>query len=439
MLSPADVVRLARSAQARDVDVVVIGAGAAGLAAAQEAMRQGLTCVVVEAQGAVGGRASVDEKTFSIPFDRGGAWVHTAAENPLRAVAEKLGFTLVRDEKQLLAYDGDNDPVEEGRALEHEVERLAAHWQSLAERGVDIAGSSARLDGGKWADVAASVLGPLEVAVDVDQVSTLDFGTIMGEEADCFVKEGLGSVIASLRHGVPLRLEAPASALAWGKDGVVVTAGGEEFRGKRAIVTTSVGVLAKDTIAFEPPLPKWKRKAFDNVAMGVFNKIAFEFKDNVFGDVPAGARVRRLEAPEQPMEFVVRPFGSNMAVAFVGGSFARQLEERGSAAAIEHGLEVLEKLYGSEVRAQVKAATTTAWGSDPHTEGSYSAAKPGQQHMRRVLGEPVADRIYFAGEACHEEWAEHMAGAYLSGREAAQAIARKLKPSETTSTPTSTD
>ena len=57
----------------------------------------------------------------------------------------------------------------------------------------------------------------------------------------------------------------------------------------------------------------------------------------------------------------------------------------------------------------------TAWGQDPYTLGAYSAAKPGYSRMRRELRRAVDERLYFAGEAVHSEWAGQLPGAYLSG------------------------
>jgi len=425
-MSPIEYVRLAEKAARHDVDAIIIGSGMAGLAAAAELTRRNWRVVVLEARDRVGGRTLADEESFEVPFDHGAAWLHTAAENPLTPIAAARGFTTVADVKHLFAFDGTNDPREGGEALGAEVERITDIWAGAAARGKDVAAGTITPTDRHFSKLAAAALGPLELAVDVEKVSTKDFATIKGEHGDLFVKEGVGALVASFSHGLPIELNAPVSKIEWGAEGVRVRAGGESYRGKLILVTASPGVLNAGKIEFDPPLPPEKTAAFAGLAMGSFDKIALSFSEDVLGDLPAGARLRDNADPSKPIEFVVRPFGKNMVIAFVGGSFGKALIAKGDKAAVDFAASKLESMLGPGIAAAVDKSVVTRWSEDPWTLGAYSAALPGRHHLRASLAKPVEGRVFFAGEATHGEWAQHVAGAFLSGERAADEMAEAL-------------
>lgn len=437
-LSPEEALTLIERRSRHEVDVVVVGAGAAGLAAARELLTAGKRVVVLEARARIGGRAHTDHATFDVPFDVGAAWIHSASENPLRPIAERLGFTLVPDDRPMQAYDGEHDPRAAGQALAEEIHRLEESAAELARRAGDVPMSLALpAVPRKWTPGAAQVLGPLELGVEIDRVSTMDYARLMPERGDCFVREGLGSLVSALGHGVPVVLDAPVSAIIWGREGVSVIAGGETYRGKKVLVTTSCGVQAEGTVEFSPSLPRWKQAAVERMQMALYNKIALEFDGGTFEDVEPGTRMRLFDGEKGAIDFVVRPFGSNMVIGFVGGEFARSLERAGEQAAIELALSAIERIYGQEARSACTKASVTCWGRDSWALGSYSAAAPGFARERRTLGRPIENTVFFAGEACHEVWGQQVAGAFLTGRSAARDIRRQLDHERASSAPCS--
>jgi monoamine oxidase len=149
------------------------------------------------------------------------------------------------------------------------------------------------------------------------------------------------------------------------------------------------------------------------------------FDRDVFGpDCPRGAAL--LLPGEEPIGFSLRPFGQNMAVAMTGGRHALWLERAGVAAAVDFAKEKLAKVFGSSIRSHVTRHIVTAWGGDPWTRGSYSAALPGQGRQRAELARPIDNRLFFAGEATSTEFHATAHGAYLSAVAAMRAVATSL-------------
>lgn len=423
-VSPAQFDLAVDEDRALNTDVVIIGAGMAGLAAAQALKDRGIDAVVLEAKDRIGGRMWTESESVGAPFDRGAAWLHNAPNNPLMPITEKLGFTTVADTAPSKAFDGVGDPDALAAHFDTRVERID---RALSQAPFDVAASRVVDLDDPWDAIAADTFAHLSHGVDLTDMSTRDYQTIFPEHGDRYVREGFGRVVGAFGHGARVRLDTPVQTVQWSDDGVKVSAGGKTYCADKVLFTASVGVLAKGHIAFDPPLPPWKADAIDQIAMGRFEKIALRFNKNVFAGTAPGAHVRNRSADGKAMEFVVRPFGDNVAVGFVGGSFADELLGKGEDAAVAYALGRLRAMYGAAVDDAFAGATVTNWSSDPHTEGSFSAARPGGQRARKALRAPVGDTVHFAGEATHEQWAQCVPGAYLTGRDAADDIARSLE------------
>ena len=124
-----------------------------------------------------------------------------------------------------------------------------------------------------------------------------------------------------------------------------------------------------------------------------------------------GTTLLQQRADGRVGDVLLRPFGGNLAIGFAGGALARELEAAGDAAALDFVRSVLRDVFGASVDRAFAKGHVTRWASDPWALGAYSAARPGHSHMRSRLAEPVADRVFFAGEACEPQWATQVAGA----------------------------
>lgn len=385
-------------------DAIVIGAGVAGLAAARKLQENGKKVAVLEARDRIGGRVETDQTTFSRPFDVGAHWFHQEEpeQNPLANWARQQGIEQQRDRTQ---YDS--------QPFVDQQHRQAELWaKSKGDRPL----SELPAVKGPWAAEARNMLGPLSVGVELDQASSKDFRTMMDEKSDLVAPGGMAQVVDKLAQGLDVRLNSPVSLVEWSKTGCWVTAGSEKLEAEDVVITLPVGVLQKDVVKFQPALPAWKNKAIHSLQMGHLKKIAFEF--------PAGQLTAPtdtgLQVQGSPMFHLVRPEGSEMSVTLVGGKTAQDWEKLGPEAAQQRVLSELRSVYGANLTPS--AGSVSHWESDPLSGGSYSAAKPGQQAARAELAKPVGGRLFFAGEACEEEWATTAAGAFLSGQKAADDI-----------------
>lgn len=407
------------SAHSQNPDVVVIGAGAAGLAAGRRLVEAGREVVVVEAADHVGGRCVTDSKTFPIPFDRGGSWLHCATANPLTPIARDLGFTIVEDDHAPRLVSAD------GRMLSAQEIADYAAYSDAAFEAIHAAGEAGRdipatelLPDSPYRHCVESVMSWIH-SVDASGVSTLDFSRFVEAEGEWLLREGLGSVVA--RHGadVPVVLSTPVSEIDLsGAAPRIVTAEGA-ISAKAAIVTVSTGVLAADRIRFTPELPDWKRQAIDDLPCGVLNKAVLLF-DGGFPDASEGDRYSYFPSAGQGMGVRLNYLGSDLAMCFFGGSFGIGLEEAGPGTATDFALEGLTAAFGSDLRKRLVKSDETRWWTNPHTLGAYSGAKPGRADARGELAKPLDGRLFFAGEATTPEWQATVAGAHLTGIRAAE-------------------
>lgn len=439
VMKPAEVTDLLTDASTREADVIIVGAGMAGLAAAQDLMKQGLKVVVLEASPYIGGRTK-DAAVGDITFDQGAAWIHATDENPLTPIVKDLGLTMIPNNAPLLAYGGDANPQKEGEKLTAAMESVHHALVDKAKKGIDVSAAQVKLPDTPYTQIAKNTIGPLTMGVDWADMSTLDVGSQPGENhgattaatPDMFVREGLQTVTQAFMHGVPVRLSAPVSQVKWGSGGVVVEAGGVKFAAKKILMTASTGVLGSGKIGWDPPLPAWKQQAIKDVPMATYDKIALRFDKDIFSGkgVQPGAFVYEID-DDTAMDVVVRPTDKNVVVALVGGSYGDALHKKGIDAAKEALLEKLERIYGPEVRDHVTDVAMTNWRKDPWQLGSFTATKPGAARQREKLRAPVDDTLFFAGEAQSMRWGGMLPGAYLTGKQAADEIVTALSPTAT--------
>ncbi|HET6521726.1 MAG TPA: FAD-dependent oxidoreductase [Geminicoccaceae bacterium] len=278
---------------------------------------------------------------------------------------------------------------------------------------------------GPWAPLARAAAGPWLLGAENEDASAVDFANTVGGE-DRFVPRGYGALVTAYGDGLPVRLGTPATRVRAGAGGVRVATPAGEVRARAAIVTVPLGVLAAETIRFEPPLPLDAVRAVEGLPMGLLAKVGLRFKGDPFG--LGDTFYLHYRAPtERAVLFVIRPAGLDLTVGLFGGAVARELEAAGAEAATAFVLEPLLAIFGTALRRRLVASVHTRWGADPWARGAYAAARPGCAGRRALLSRPVHDRIWFAGEACAADgWAATVAGAFLTGRDAARRVARRL-------------
>jgi len=426
--------RVAGAATATDPDVVIVGAGAAGIAAAQTLIAGGRRVQLIEASARIGGRCFTDTATFGMPFDRGAAWVKGGDSNPLTGFARLYAFQLGDyDARELTFARGATRPLASNTAYER---ALVAISDAIANAGEitddSAAGDAAAMllddDIRAWAATASAAVGPLDMGVDLRTLSAKDWFQRDEDETRRMVRQGLGTLVARIGFGLPVSVNTVARRLTASGTGVAVETDRGTILTRAAIVTASVGVLARETIAFDPAPDAAMTGAFNGLQMGLIQKIALHFAaDAPALKFPQDSLLIPQASDERGHVFHVRPFGAPLAVCHVGGSLAWELSTQSERAAIDFARVRLRALFGAKGDHGLRNAAATDWGRNPFSRGAFAAALPGQWKARAALEQPIGERIFFAGEAQGGKAVQTVHGAYASGQRAARRILKLLK------------
>jgi monoamine oxidase len=407
-----------------NVDAIVIGAGAAGIAAARRLVAAGRRIAVLEAADELGGRCITDTRTFGFPYDRGAHWLYLADTNPVPRLAAQAGLDIYP------APPGQRMRIGRRYAREGEMEDFLAQ---LVHANTAIADAARKGDVscaqvlpkelGDWRSTVDFVLGAYTCGRDLAEVSTVDLSRSAERDNAVFCRQGLGALLAKLAPAAVVQLAAPVSRVSWGRGNVEVETSRGQFRAAALIVTVSTNVLASGKIKFSPELPKRQLDAAAKLRLGSRDRVALQFAGNALG-LRADELVFEKSESRQTAAIFANASGSTLCTVDVGGSFGRELSAKGEAAMIDFAIEWISGLYGPEVKSSVKRRHAMRWNNEPWVLGAASAAVPGGQSARKVLMEPLAGRVFFGGEAVHETLWGTVGGAWDSGERAADAVVK---------------
>lgn len=407
--------------RARPGTVAIVGAGAAGLAAAEVLRRAGHSFTIVEARGRIGGRAHTDH-SLGTPFDAGAQYIHWAERNPWAAIAREAGATTTDQDGWARNLFIDGRP-----ATDAERARRRAGFTGLdavlAPKGADASLAAEAKEAGADAEAATSGLSRLSLGEDPGRVSAADYDRLWSG-TDLWV-DGYGDLVARHFAHLPVTLNCPVKSIDWSGSGVRLATGQGILEASAAIVTVPVGVLRDGSLAFRPNLPAHTLSALDGLSMGAYTKVALRL-DPAKVDAKAIGDAVSVVRDGPTIYFEMGPFGHPVAVANLGGDMARDLCRAGEAAAVSLATEHLAAILGSQASGAVRGGRLAGWWTDPHARGSYSIAAPGHADARDALREPLADRLYFAGEALAGGGAMTVGGATLDGERAAREVLKRL-------------
>lgn len=401
---------------AAGADAVVVGGGAAGIAAARTLQDAGRDVLLIEARDHPGGRALSFAPAAGMTLDLGCGWLHSAGRNPWVSLAERYGFTVDRSSPNWGVQWRDlGFPREEQEAFG----AAADAWESRVRASMD--GPDRPLSDfvtpdDRWYPYLDAISGyangaPLEAVSARDWLAYEDAST----EDNWAVREGYGTLVARHAEGLAVRLGCVATRI--------------DHSGRSLKVETSQGVLetkavicalptpAYARLAFHPALPD-KQAAAADLPLGLADKVFLA----VDGDLPWEAHSHLAGNPRAAVTFSHRlsPFGWPVIESFIGGTGAEETETGDVAIAL--AIDELVALLGSDWRARLHPIRATRWRQEAHIWGSYSHARIGAHGQRRVLAEAVDGRLFFAGEACHASDFSTAHGAYETGVAAAEAV-----------------
>jgi monoamine oxidase len=416
---------LAAAPRHMDADVIIVGAGAAGIAAARRITAAGRRCLILEASDRVGGRCLTETRTFGVPFDRGAHWIHTPSANPLTKLGRAEKFDIAA------APVGQKLRVGQRFGREGEVEAFLAALvransaiRDAVRKGRDVAAEQALpRDLGDWRPTVEFVLGPFGSGKNLGAVSADDYARAFERDEHAFCRQGYGALLAKLAGKAPVRLSTPVDRIGtWKGVNYVYTRKGT-LETRAVIVTVSTAVLAAGKIRFEPALPKRHAEAFARLTLGAYERVALELPGNPLG-LDRDDLVFEKAADARTAALLANVSGAPLAYVDVGGKFASDLSAQGQAALRSFAVDWLASLFGNDVKKAVKRSSVTQWSKDPWIMGATSVAPPGAAGLRRAFDEPVRDRVFFAGEAASETLWGTVEGAWESGEKAADRALR---------------
>lgn len=409
-----------------EVEIAIVGAGAAGISAARRVAASGRSYALLEATGRIGGRVKSGPGKFGVVHDQGAHRLYGGGRNPLVALGRAERLRLFDPPAGRRLYVGgrearDNEYDDFTAALR----RASRAIVTTGEAGRDVAAARVMPDLANWLASISFVLGPLTCAKDLEDVSTVDFARAddRGEEVGC--RDGLGAVLAAAAKPLAVELDTPVRTIDTGGRAIVLETARGTLRARAVIVTASTNVLAARRIEFKQALPKRVTDAIERLSLGTYDRIVFELLGNPFG-FRADERIVFRSANERTAALVGRAGGSDLAYADIAGRFGRELAAAGEPAMLAFLSELIAAQFGSEAPKKIGRTEVVRWGAEPFVMGGFSAAAPGAAASRRVLIEPVGDRLFFAGEAAHETQWGTVGGAWASGERAANAALRAL-------------
>ncbi|WP_380787178.1 flavin monoamine oxidase family protein [Sphingomonas sp. R86521] len=401
------------------VGTVVIGGGAAGIAAARALHDAGEDVLLVEASDRLGGRAHSVTLDGLGMVDHGCGWLHSAARNPWTDIAETAGFTVDRSSANWRTqwHDLGFPPADQYAA-----HAAYASWNARALAALDGADrplSDFVAADDRWRGMIDAISGYANGA-PLAQVSLHDWAAYenASTEDNWAVVEGYGTVVANHAAGVQVRLSTPVTRIDHHGRSLKLETQAGTIEADRVIVCVPTTVLASGALTFDPPLAD-KQAAADALPLGLADKVFLEVDGPEW---PANAHLVGNPYSACTASHRLSPFGLPLIESFFGGDCAEALED-GNAA--QFAIDELVGLLGSDWRRRLTPRGTTRWRHVPHIGGSYSHAKVGQAGQRAVLAAPIDDRLFFAGEACHPFDFSTAHGAYETGVAAARAICQR--------------
>ncbi len=402
-----------------DAEVVVIGAGAAGLAAAGRLRSAGVAVRLLEARGRIGGRAFT-RVIDGMPLDLGCGWLHSAPENPWAALAAARGVAL------------DRTPAPwQGPAVERNFSAAAQKdFRAAVARFYDRLDAAAEQDDRPAADLLEpgcrwnpliDAISTWANGVELDRLSTRDFGRYRDSGVNWRAVAGFGALVATQAAGLEITLDCPVTLIDHAGSRLRVASARGDLVADAVVVAVPPTLIADETLRFQPALP-------DTVAAAAALPLGLADKLFLRVDTPEDlpAETRLLGSPDRTAtgSYHLRPFGRPLIEGYFGGRLARDLERDGEAAFVSFAREELANVLGHAMRERLHLVAVSAWGLDPFARGSYSYARVGQVDARAVLARPVDERLFFAGEACSAYDFSTAHGAYATGIAAAEAVLR---------------
>jgi monoamine oxidase len=409
-----------------EINVAIIGAGAAGLGAAHALKRSGLSVIVLEARDRVGGRGHTIMASPEVTFDLGCGWLHSADRNSFVKIAEQLDFEI---DRKLPPWRerawGKAFPPDDRADFVHALDEFFERIEQAAKGGVDHPASLYLEKGNRWNPMIDAVSSYIN-GCETDSLSILDFDAYEDSNINWRVRRGYGALMAAYGASLPLVFNCAVTLIDHSAKRLRIETTQGTLTADKVVITVPTNLIADEAVRFFPALPE-KVDAARGLPLGLADKVMLALDDPEL--LPVDGNLRGATMRAEMGTYHLRPFGQPCIEGFFGGRFAQTLEDAGDGAIAAHSIDEIVSFLGSDFRRKLRPLAESRWAHDPFARGSYSHALPGHATKRAVLAAPVDGRLLFAGEATSPNFFSTAHGAHDSGERAAKEVmAAPAKP-----------
>lgn len=401
------------------VDVAIIGAGAAGIAAARTLEKSNLSVLILEARDRLGGRSHTVTLPGDITFDVGCEWLHSADRNSFVPIAEELGLAINtnrprwREQTFNLSF-----PTNQRALFVTAIDAFYDRAEAASDLPQDSAASQWLEPDNRW-NPLINAISTYVNGCELDGVSTYDMDAYEDTEVNWRVARGYGALIAAYGAPCQVALNTAVTLIDHSGKTIRIATSRGTLTADKVIVTAPTNLIANQSIRFSPALPD-KVAAAGGLPLGLADKVmlALDAPD----DLPADGHLYGGIDRAGVGSYHLRPMGQPCVSGFFGGTFAQDLEDAGEGAMAAQAIEEVSALLGSNYRKKLRPLAESRWAHDPYATGSYSHALPGHADDRATLAAPVDGRLFFAGEATSPNFFSTAHGARDTGERAAKEV-----------------
>lgn len=439
-------------------DVIIVGAGIAGLTAAKQLHENGLNILILEGDDRIGGRIHTID-VDGTPVDLGASWIHGINGNPIYKLVKELKIkTLPTNYNNALLFGPDRQPIPD-QDLQRAPEIIEGFYQFCANRAAlfstdcslkdalnayknTLSSSTEKL----IADGMFAAYFEQEYGAKGSQLSLFHSFKYPKKEGDCdgndvLIVGGYDKVITHLAQPFAqdenkLKKKHNVIAISYNETTSLVTVAtdnGVTFETYCVLCTVPLGVLKKNKITFTPKLPEFKQQAINNLGMGVYDKVVLQFDKPFWTESnPSVDFIAQITAIT-PFNGYLNYHHYNEKNILINASIDnRAMRQEGmelNEVSAEHVV-LLKSLFPGKTPV-LKKAHVTRWGNNKFSYGSYSHCPPGiKRETYDDMAASIANYLFFAGEATHKDHHSTVHGAYLSGLREAENITLVLRHKE---------
>ena len=416
-------------------EVIIVGAGIAGISAAKVLDKNNISNIVIEANNQLGGRARKAKKSFGSWFDLGCSYLHEGEINPLTSIAESLKVPINYENGDIFSiektkYLKRNKPFlsKKNHLLKKSHDKFLKNLNFYKYKVEDSSLSSCLNICDPYYPILFDYLTGLN-GIEANLVSAVDFASV-NDGKDFIIESGLANLIDKWAKGINSILNTPVTQINWEKDYIEIYTQSKKYICKSVLLTVSNGILANEDISFIPKLPDYKIQAINNLPMGILNKIGVLFEEGTFKDNQLGWYVVTPDKYHNNISrifsFEIRKKEKEHMIFFFGGKKGSDIENYPKKY-YKKIIEFIKKQFGDKIEKNIIKLIHSSWGKDPYSKGAYSYALPGHNFERDLLKKTLEKKVYFAGEATINKTYGTCHGAYISGNYAANEIIYDLK------------